>query len=288
MTWKFTRAVAWPGVESILSLVVTIKGTRSRRLSDASWRAWESCHLDIIWEVVRVWLTIECTCVLIGIQAIIKNAASPIHHWVNSRRPHKVMNAIHLHVLPLARVSNYSTLHWFIFLAEILAVGDGYNYNNKAEIFDGDNNSWSRVDDYPFDRGQHNLNIRFVIDKSKCWSQVLAERYIAYAPIVYIRDSFYLIGGNVYGDDSKTIGRFDATRRVWSNSGELINKRSGNNAIYDGSSLIVIGGNGRYKTERCEISNGKVTCTAQTPELNNYVYYPELFLVQVNFCKTLS
>ena len=97
-----------------------------------------------------------------------------------------------------------------------------------------------------------------------------------------------MIGGNVYGDDSKTIGRFDATRRVWSNSGELIKKRSGNNAIYDGSSLIVIGGNGRYKTERCEISNGKVTCTAQTPELNNYVYYPELFLVQVNFCKTLS
>lgn len=71
-----------------------------------------------------------------------------------------------------------------------------------------------------------------------------------------------------------------------------MNGREGHNAIYDGSSLIVVGGKqaslyDTYKTERCEISNGQVTCTAQTPELNNYADYPELFLVPVNFCKTL-
>ena len=85
-----------------------------------------------------------------------------------------------------------------------------------------------------------------------------------------------------------TIGRFDATRRVWSKSGELINGRRSHNAIYDGSSLIVVGGDGLYKTERCEISNGQATCTAQTPELDEYAFYPELFLVPINFCKTLS
>ena len=112
--------------------------------------------------------------------------------------------------------------------------------------------------------------------------------FFGYAPIVFIGDSFYVIGGWVDDEQSKTIGRFDATRRVWSKSGELIVQRGGHNAIYDGSSLIVVGGLGTYKTERCEISNGQVTCTAQNPELYEYYSYPELFLVPVNFCKTLS
>ena len=137
-------------------------------------------------------------------------------------------------------------------------------------------------------RDQHNLNIRFVIEKSKCWSQFLANDYIGYAPIVFIRDSFYLIGGYVDRVDSNTIGRFDATRRVWSKSGELISGRGSHNAIYDGSSLIVVGGEGTQKSERCEISNGQTTCTAQNPGLSGYELYPELFLVPVNFCKTLS
>ena len=89
-------------------------------------------------------------------------------------------------------------------------------------------------------------------------------------------------------NNSKTIGRFDATQKVWSKSGELISGRWGHNAIYDGSSLIVVGGDYDQKTERCGISNGQTICTAQNPELYNYVSYPELFLVPVNFCKTLS
>ena len=98
----------------------------------------------------------------------------------------------------------------------------------------------------------------------------------------------YVIGGFVDADKSKTIGRFDATRRVWSKSGELISGRNFHNAIYDGSSLIVVGGWDTQKTERCEIYSDQITCTAQNPELNYYEAYPELFLVPVDFCKTLS
>ena len=97
-----------------------------------------------------------------------------------------------------------------------------------------------------------------------------------------------MIGGYVDGYSGKTIGRFDATRRAWSKSGELINRRYGHNAIYDGSSLVVIGGSGLRNTERCVISKGRTTCTAQNPKLKWYFTYPELFLVPVNFCKTLS
>ena len=90
------------------------------------------------------------------------------------------------------------------------------------------------------------------------------------------------------GSGSRTIGRLDAMRTAWSKVGELISGRFGHNAIFDGSSLIVVGGYGSFKTEKCIISNGQVTCMAQDPELYRYVYYPELFLIPVDFCKALS
>ena len=106
-----------------------------------------------------IWLIVESMCVLIMyqvimIQVIIGNATSPHHLKVNSRTQPKVLMGIHEHVLPLARVSSYSTLHLFVFLlADILAVGAELYGHNKAEIFNDNNNSWSRVDDYPFDLG---------------------------------------------------------------------------------------------------------------------------------------
>ena len=117
---------------------------------------------------------------------------------------------------------------------------------------------------------------------------VRVNKYIAWAPIVFIDGYFFVIGG--YTDATyydKTIGRLDATTMRWSKSGNLVNGRYGHNAIYDGSSLIVVGGrDGSLKTEKCTISNDQVSCTAQNPSLENYYYYPELFLVPFDFCKT--
>ena len=113
------------------------------------------------------------------------------------------------------------------------------------------------------------------------------NQFINYAPIVFIDGAFYVIGG--YTDvryDDTTIGRLDAKTMIWSKSGNLVNGRRGHNAIYDGSSLIVVGGTGTRKTEKCTISNDQVSCTAQNPNLTYYHYYPELFLVPFDFCKT--
>ena len=115
------------------------------------------------------------------------------------------------------------------------------------------------------------------------------NKYISFAPIVYVDGYFYVIGG--YIDDKqydKTIARLDASSMTWSKSGDLVNGRRGHNAIYDGSSLIVVGGDtGLLQTEKCVISNGQVSCTSQNPTLENYTLYPELFLVPVDYCKTL-
>ena len=59
------------------------------------------------------------------------------------------------------------------------------------------------------------------------------------------------------------------------------------NVIYDGNYLLVIGGYGNYMSEKCAIDNGQVTCTSQTPELNEYAYYPALYLVPAGYCKEM-
>ena len=105
---------------------------------------------------------------------------------------------------------------------------------------------------------------------------------IEYASIIYVDGAFFVIGGY---NKSKDIGRLDAITMIWSKAGELLVGRHGHNAIFDGSSVLVVGGSGSQKTEKCTISSNKMTCTENNPELNDYYRYPELFLVSKEFCK---
>ena len=116
--------------------------------------------------------------------------------------------------------------------------------------------------------------------------------YIFYAPIIHVDGAFYVIGGRTGHEIySKTIARLDSISYEWSKPGDLIKGRRGHNAIFDGSDIIIVGGyDGRYSltTEKCTISGDKVTCVEQDPALQDYSYYPELFLVEEGYCKELS
>ena len=84
-----------------------------------------------------------------------------------------------------------------------------------------------------------------------------------------------------------TIGKLDANSN-WSKAGELSTGRNGHAAIYDGTFLLVVGGYGNdYKTEKCSFSSSGITCTQQSPSLDEYEFYPELFLVPADYCKSL-
>ena len=113
------------------------------------------------------------------------------------------------------------------------------------------------------------------------------DDYVCYAPIVFVDGAFYVIGGAT-GSYSKTIARLDSISHEWSKAGDLIQGRCGHNAIFDGSDIIVVGGEvgiGSVKTEKCTIAEGKVTCVEQDPSLLDYSFYPELFLVEEGYCK---
>ena len=114
------------------------------------------------------------------------------------------------------------------------------------------------------------------------------------APIVHVDGSFFMLGGDDYAAPAdKTIGRLDITTCKWSNAGSLVTARRGHNAIYDGLNILVVGGypggsnHNSLKTETCMVSDNRVTCKSQVPELADYYWYPELFLVTTNFCKEL-
>ena len=93
--------------------------------------------------------------------------------------------------------------------------------------------------------------------------------FIYQAPIVYVSGAFYVVGGNSNGHES-SIGRIDMTTRTWTKAGNLVTGRGSHNVIYDGTYLLVIGGEGTKMSEKCSIENGQVTCTSQTPKLTNY------------------
>lgn len=119
---------------------------------------------------------------------------------------------------------------------------------------------------------------------------VKGSSYISQAPIIFIDSAFYVIGGT-HGTNEflDVVGKLDAATKVWSKSGELVWGRFGHNAIFDGSSILVVGG--EYfsigPTERCSFLNEKITCSDQEPSLYDYYAYPELFLIPENFCKNL-
>ena len=155
-----------------------------------------------------------------------------------------------------------------LLLAEVLAVGsfdDGDGGNVKTESLDVQKNSWNEESDYPY-----------------------TTRYYCWYAVVHFEQAFIYFGGhswaNRYGES--IIAKFDSTTRQWSKIGNLVTGRAKHGAIFDGSNFIVIGGgSGRMKTEKCTLFDSTMTCQSQQNELTDYFDYPELFLVEDEFCR---
>ena len=143
----------------------------------------------------------------------------------------------------------------------LLAVGDSYNDEDKAEIYNFETERWTAVASYPFG-------------------------YVYYAPVIHSRDSFYIIGGSTgIALHGQTIARFSMDTMRWTRAGNLNDGRFGHGAIELGDSFLIIGGWKTRPTEQCTINaDGKFECNSQQPDLTNYSVYPELFKVPNDFC----
>ena len=103
--------------------------------------------------------------------------------------------------------------------------------------------------------------------------------------MLYHGRAFYVFGGTLDGSSTNTIARLDAETTTWSEAGTLVTGRYAHGAIFDGEKFLIIGGRGSLKNEVCTLNNATMTCTEQSTTLEDYAYYPELFLVEENYGK---
>ena len=84
-----------------------------------------------------------------------------------------------------------------------------------------------------------------------------------------------------------TIARFDVDLGTWSQIGKLNVGNSLQNVAFDGSYFLVVGGHGKKKTEKCSLSRSnaayQMKCELLEPILDNYSYYPEVYMVDQNY-----
>lgn len=138
----------------------------------------------------------------------------------------------------------------------------GHNY---AEMFSFDV-GWKQIQSYPSEYNQH----------------------IYCASIVYIKPkkSFYVVGGF---DGDQQIDIIAAYSTQWSRVGTLKSARDGHGTIWTGDALIVVGGVGKPQsgiTETCLMnSDGNFECETRQPQLFDDFLYPELFLVNIDYCQ---
>ena len=90
--------------------------------------------------------------------------------------------------------------------------------------------------------------------------------------------------------DQTRISKFSQRGKNWIQVGNLNVKRRGHAAIFDGVELVVIGGNEAHSIEHCTQSNGIFDCLiteqARAYDFTNYVFYPELAIIDEEFCGT--
>ena len=115
----------------------------------------------------------------------------------------------------------------------------------------------------------------------------------AYSMVYYV-DSFYIFGGRTAY--SKSITTTDVVARLdsngaWTKVGNLKTAREGHGVVFEGQYFMVVGGhesieNGQaLATEKCSLQSSVVSCVSQLPNLTDYVYRPELILVDENYGK---
>ena len=82
----------------------------------------------------------------------------------------------------------------------------------------------------------------------------VAISQISHYAMISHQNGFILFGGWTDNGSSKTIARLDLATTSWIKLGELQTGRYGHGVIFDGDVFMAIGGQGKFKTEKCMLS----------------------------------
>ena len=148
-------------------------------------------------------------------------------------------------------------------------------------------------------RGLYPFVFGFIILESfskTFYGQPIQANVISQYSILYHNDSFYIFGGEIAHSKSLTttdiVARLDS-HGVWTKAGNLKTQREGHSVVFDGRYFMVVGGHKTGElsgqtlaTEKCSLQSSAVSCESQLPNLTDYVYTPELILVEEDYGKT--
>ena len=110
------------------------------------------------------------------------------------------------------------------------------------------------------------------------------------APVVYARGSYFTFGGWVDDHDqhhtnTNVIAKFNPHLNRWSKMGRLSAARYSHGAILlADDQFLVVGGRESNETDRCKLVNDEINCITQEPALKAYYHWPELMLVDDEYC----
>ena len=141
--------------------------------------------------------------------------------------------------------------------------------NRIAEIYDHSTRLWNTKAFYPF-----------------------RDALVDYQ-ILPLNEDFLILGG--IDDESSiivpTIAKFNPTKNIWTKLGNMQFKRHGFGAIEIQKQFLIMGGEGKIRTEICEITGEKAKCKSREPTLNNFLYYPAMMIIETEYtdrCKNFS
>ena len=118
--------------------------------------------------------------------------------------------------------------------------------HNKVEVLDLKTWRWERRADYPFE------------------SDIYAAR------TVYYNQLFYVFGGRVFGSHYiSRIAAYNPASDQWSDKGRLLTARKNAGVIWDQNGFVVVGGgDGPVKSEKCQFNGDKLECSHYGPSID--------------------
>ena len=135
--------------------------------------------------------------------------------------------------------------------------------NLKVESYNVETNTWTDLPEHP----------------TPNWSYM--ERYAT----VTTDAVAYFIGGRCNGIILGGIHSFNGSK--WNIVGGLHVPRYGHSAIINGDNIVVVGDRGTKPTEMWSINEDEYSYARRTsPILSLYINYPELLLVDSDYCTT--
>ena len=83
------------------------------------------------------------------------------------------------------------------------------------------------------------------------------------------------------------IGRLDSVTTTWASVGELAQARWSHNVLWTGNEFLVVGGaQDNLNTETCVFNDQyNLVCTGRTPKFSKYNQWPQVILVEDDYCQ---